>query len=46
MARGNRLDPIFLSPKGEDQELFLKTLNEVCEYSIFPWYRKAMHVRE
>lgn len=35
MARGNRLQPIFASPKGADQELFLKTLGEACERSGF-----------
>ena len=35
MARDNRLQPIFASPKGADQELFLKTLGETCERSDF-----------
>ena len=46
MARGNRLDPIFLSPKGEDQELFLKTLGEACEqtgFRIWAWVLMKNH---
>ena len=35
MARGNRLDPIFVAPDGADEELFLKTLGESCERSEF-----------
>ena len=46
MARGNRLDPIFLSPKGEDQELFLKTLGEACEqtgFRVWAWVLMKNH---
>ena len=46
MARGNRLDPIFVSPKGEDQELFLKTLGEACEqtgFRIWAWVLMKNH---
>ncbi|MBA3239978.1 MAG: transposase, partial [Acidobacteria bacterium] len=35
MARGNRLNPIFVSPDGADEELFLTTLGEACERSGF-----------
>ena len=40
MARGNRLQPIFASPNGKDQELFLDTLGEVCVrtgFRIWAW---------
>jgi len=35
MARGNRRNPIFASPDGADEELFLKTLGDCCERSGF-----------
>ena len=34
-ARGDRLDPISVSPNGKDQELFLMTLGEACEQTAF-----------
>jgi len=44
MARGNRLNPIFVSPDGADEELFLKTLGEACERSTFRvWAWVLMH---
>jgi REP element-mobilizing transposase RayT len=46
MARGNHLDPIFLSPKGQDQELFLKTLGDACEqtgFRIWAWVLMNNH---
>jgi putative transposase len=46
MARGNRLDPIFVSPDGADEELFLKTLGEACERSgfvIWAWVLMRNH---
>ena len=44
MARGNRLDSIFASPDGEDQELFLSTLGEACERTGFRvWAWVLMH---
>jgi len=46
MARGNRLDPIFVSPDGADEELFLKTLGEACERSefrIWAWVLMGNH---
>ncbi len=46
MARGNRRDPIFVSPDGSDEELFLKTLGEVCErngFIIWAWVLMRNH---
>ena len=46
MARGNRLQPIFASPKGADQELFLKILGEACErtgFRIWAWVLMKNH---
>ena len=46
MARGNHLDPIFISAKGEDQELFLKTLGEACEqtgFRVWAWVLMKNH---
>jgi REP element-mobilizing transposase RayT len=46
MARGNRLDPIFVAPKGKDQELFLKTLAQACErtgFHVWAWVLMKNH---
>lgn len=46
MARGNRLEPIFISPAGQDQELFLKTLGEACErtgFRVWAWVLMGNH---
>lgn len=46
MARGNRRDPIFVSPDGADEELFLKTLGETCErngFVIWAWVLMRNH---
>lgn len=46
MARGNRRNPIFASPKGADEELFLKTLGECCQRSgirVWAWVLMGNH---
>jgi len=46
MARGNRLDPIFVSAKGRDQELFLETLEEACQqtgFRVWAWVLMKNH---
>lgn len=46
MARGNRRNPIFASPDGADEELFLRTLSDCCErtgFRVWAWVLMRNH---